>query len=397
VSQPPRTVTGRRRLRLTGRTASAALALTALTFMAGPAGAKPGPTAQDVAKGKRQVQDRAAAVGQIRSRLAQAAGELTRLATSAEVAVERYNGQLVRLAQTRTAYQLTQQRLTIAQQNYDQTRAQVAAFAAEAYRINSGLSDMSLLTGPGGPQGFIDRAGMLEVLARRQADTSRRMYAAQVIADMYRRQAKDGLRAQQQMTGAAEQAKIEADAAVAAQRAAVGRIKADEAQLVRELHAARAHVALLKRQREEAALSAIGVLKGSGRGLLVARAALSRLGTPYSWGGGAASGPTYGSAQGSGTRGFDCSGLVVYAWAKAGVSLDHWTGTQWNSGPHIPTDLLRPGDLVFFATDTANPDTIHHVGIYIGGGQMVEAPYTGGQVRVSSIWRPDLIGATRPV
>lgn len=395
MSQPPRTVTGRRRLRLTGRTASAALALTALTFMAGPAGAKPGPTAQDMAKGRQQVQDRAAAVGQIRSRLAQAAGELTRLATSAEVAVERYNGQLVRLAQTRTAYQLTQQRLTIAQQNYDQTRAQFAAFAAEAYRINSGVSDMSLLTGPGGPQGFIDRAGMLEVLARRQADTSRRMYAAQVVADMYRRQAKDGLRAQQQMTGAAEQAKIEADAAVAAQQAAVSRIKADEARLVRELHAARAHVAQMKRQRE-AALAA-GVLKGSGRGVLVARAALGRLGTPYSWGGGGASGPTYGSAQGSGTRGFDCSGLVVYAWAKAGVSLDHWTGTQWNSGPHIPTDLLRPGDLVFFATDTANPDTIHHVGIYIGGGQMVEAPYTGGQVRVSSIWRPDLIGATRPV
>jgi peptidoglycan DL-endopeptidase RipA len=396
VSQPPRTVTGRRRLRLTGRTASAAFALTALTFMAGPAGAKPGPTTQDMAKGKQQVQDRAAAVGQIRSRLAQAAGELTRLATSAEVAVERYNGQLVRLAQTRTAYQLTQQRLTIAQQNYDQTRAQLAAFAAEAYRINSGLSDMSLLTGPGGPQGFIDRAGMLEVLARRQADTSRRMYAAQIIADMYRRQAKDGLRAQQQMTGAAEQAKIEADAAVAAQRAAVGRIKADEAHLVRELHAARAHVARLKRQREAAALS-LEAFKGSGRGSLVARAALGWLGTPYSWGGGGASGPTYGSAQGSGTRGFDCSGLVVYAWAKAGVSLDHWTGTQWNSGPHVPTDLLRPGDLVFFATDTANPDTIHHVGIYVGGGQMVEAPYTGGQVRISSIWRPDLIGATRPV
>jgi cell wall-associated NlpC family hydrolase len=57
---------------------------------------------------------------------------------------------------------------------------------------------------------------------------------------------------------------------------------------------------------------------------------------------------------------------------------------------------IRPGDLVFFATNTSDPNTIHHVGIYIGNGEMVEAPHTGAYVRISSIWRPDLIGAVRP-
>jgi cell wall-associated NlpC family hydrolase len=86
----------------------------------------------------------------------------------------------------------------------------------------------------------------------------------------------------------------------------------------------------------------------------------------------------------------------MWAYAQVGVSLDHYTGSQWNEGAHIPTSSLRPGDLVFFATDTSDPNTIHHVGIYIGSGSMVEAPYTGANVRISPAFRPDLIGAVRP-
>ncbi|MCK2213978.1 NlpC/P60 family protein [Actinomadura sp. ATCC 31491] len=84
------------------------------------------------------------------------------------------------------------------------------------------------------------------------------------------------------------------------------------------------------------------------------------------------------------------------AWERAGVRLDHWTGTQWTAGPHVPLDQLRRGDLLFFARDTSNPATIHHVGIYVGRGQMVHAPQTGDVVRVAPIGRGDLVGATRP-
>jgi cell wall-associated NlpC family hydrolase len=79
-----------------------------------------------------------------------------------------------------------------------------------------------------------------------------------------------------------------------------------------------------------------------------------------------------------------------------GVHLDHWTGDQWNEGAHVSRADLRPGDLVFFAYNTSDPATIHHVGMYIGNGQMVEAPYTGANVRISSYARPDYIGAVRP-
>ena len=59
---------------------------------------------------------------------------------------------------------------------------------------------------------------------------------------------------------------------------------------------------------------------------------------------------------------------------RSASHLDHWTGDQWNEGAHIPLSALRPGDLLFFATDTSDPNTIHHVGMYVGNGQMVEAP-----------------------
>ena len=96
--------------------------------------------------------------------------------------------------------------------------------------------------------------------------------------------------------------------------------------------------------------------------------ALTQLGKPYQWG-----------AAGPGS--YDCSGLALQAWARAGVRLLHWTGYQWVSGPHVPLAGLRRGDLVFYAFNIADPATIHHVGIYLGHGLMVDAPYTGSFVQ----------------
>jgi cell wall-associated NlpC family hydrolase len=120
------------------------------------------------------------------------------------------------------------------------------------------------------------------------------------------------------------------------------------------------------------------------QGGIAAAWALTQLGRPYQWG---ATGPAS----------YDCSGLAMAAWAQAGVALLHWTGFQWTSGPHVPLRQLRRGDLVFYATNVADPTTIHHVGVYIGGGRMVDAPYTGAFVRIDSIYGfSGLIGATRP-
>jgi cell wall-associated NlpC family hydrolase len=93
--------------------------------------------------------------------------------------------------------------------------------------------------------------------------------------------------------------------------------------------------------------------------------ALQYIGVPYVWGG-------------SSPSGFDCSGLVMYAYAQLGISLPHSSYAMWNYGVAVPEDQLQPGDLVFF-------NGLGHVGLYIGNGQYVEAPHTGAFVQVSSL------------
>jgi peptidoglycan DL-endopeptidase CwlO len=114
------------------------------------------------------------------------------------------------------------------------------------------------------------------------------------------------------------------------------------------------------------------------------RWALAQLGDPYRWG---AVGPDA----------FDCSGLTSSAYRAAGTAIPRVSRAQWNAGPHVAVANLLPGDLVFYADNTRDPATIHHVGMYIGNGLMVHAPHTGAVVQVASIWREGYIGATRIV
>ncbi|MEU1877743.1 C40 family peptidase [Streptosporangium sp. NPDC020072] len=127
----------------------------------------------------------------------------------------------------------------------------------------------------------------------------------------------------------------------------------------------------------------VAALTEQTRGNVVADWALTQIDKPYVW---ASAGPS----------GYDCSGLTMQAWARVGVKMDHWTGTQWTAGRHVPYDRLQRGDLLFFGRGTRRPADIRHVGIYIGNGMMVHAPQTGDVVRVAPMWRKDLIGATRP-
>ncbi len=103
--------------------------------------------------------------------------------------------------------------------------------------------------------------------------------------------------------------------------------------------------------------------------------AQAQMGEPYVWG-----------AEGPGS--WDCSGLTMKAWQQAGVYLSHYTGFQWAETRHLPLSARQPGDLIFYGVSGA---ASHHVALYIGGDLMIEAPHTGANVRVSSIWRPDII------
>lgn len=133
---------------------------------------------------------------------------------------------------------------------------------------------------------------------------------------------------------------------------------------------------------------------------IAVNAANKMLGTPYSWGGGNTRGPSTGiccSPKGrSGTEitGFDCSGLTLYAYAKAGISLPRTAAAQYAASEPVKPGKVRPGDLVFYGK---SPASIHHVGIYIGGGWMLDAPRPGTQVRYSPMdSMTDLLAVARP-
>ena len=118
-------------------------------------------------------------------------------------------------------------------------------------------------------------------------------------------------------------------------------------------------------------------LPSSSQAAKAVQVAMAQIGKPYVW-------------AGAGPNDFDCSGLTMYAWGAAGVLMPHSAADQYAMFPHVNRSDLQPGDLVFFFTP------IDHVGMYVGGGQMVDAPETGQDVQVQAVFWNDYAGAARP-
>ncbi len=131
-----------------------------------------------------------------------------------------------------------------------------------------------------------------------------------------------------------------------------------------------------------AGTSANGIPRVYGRQAVeyVIRRGSSQMGVPYSWGGGTLNGPSKGVDSGAGTVGFDCSGLVRYSFAGAGVLIPRFSGDQYNAGRHIPPSQAKRGDLIFYG-----PGGGQHVTIYLGNGQMLEASGSAGKVTVNPV------------
>ena len=140
--------------------------------------------------------------------------------------------------------------------------------------------------------------------------------------------------------------------------------------------------------REAVALAAVLVRRPGSTKNSLALAALHfaerQKGKPYQWGG-------------VGPKGYDCSGLVMKAYAKAGITIPRVANDQYGAGEPVPLSSARAGDLVFYATDVTNPRSIHHVAIYLGHGRVLDAPYTGAFVGVRPLWTDGLLPvAVRP-
>jgi cell wall-associated NlpC family hydrolase len=117
----------------------------------------------------------------------------------------------------------------------------------------------------------------------------------------------------------------------------------------------------------------------------VIKRAGSQMGVPYSWGGGTLDGPSKGVDSGANINGFDCSGLMRYAFAGVGVLIPRFSGDQYNAGRHIPQNEARRGDLIFYG-----PGGSQHVTMYLGNGQMLEASGSAGKVTVSPVRKPGM-------
>jgi cell wall-associated NlpC family hydrolase len=117
----------------------------------------------------------------------------------------------------------------------------------------------------------------------------------------------------------------------------------------------------------------------SGAAAVAVAAAEREIGVPYVWGG-------------TTPAGFDCSGLVMWAYAQAGISLPHYSGAQYADTTHIPMADIEAGDLLFYG-----PGGSQHVAMYVGGGSMIEAPYTGASVWITGVRTSGLAGVGRVV
>jgi cell wall-associated NlpC family hydrolase len=370
------------------------------------------PTQAQINAAENRVRQQQAALGAQRGRLSAANVQLASLQAQAEVLTQRYDQTLVDEQRAAAAYKTTEARLEYAQRAQQDSQQRLARLAASEFESGGGFGPMtSMLGNASGPQGYLSEVGLGQVMAQNGTDTEAEAQANDVVAAAFRKQAHELLVSEQGDLRAASHLKLAVEAAVTQQQAFVRASEARKNSLAGQVARSQAHVAALKSARQAAlAAAAAAAAKAAAaaaansapsststapswavssgasatQGDIAANWALTQLGKPYQWG-----------AAGPGT--YDCSGLTMMAWAHAGVSLLHYTGYQWEEGPHVPLDRLQRGDLLFYATNNSDPATIHHVGIYIGNGMMVDAPFTGADVRIDSIYQPGIpIGAVRP-
>jgi cell wall-associated NlpC family hydrolase len=286
-----------------------------------------------------------------------------KLGDQLEQLTEQYNGLRVRLQQAERAADAAATNARRQNEALESVRVEVAQLAATSYMNGSSDPTLAFLSSQN-PQNVLDQASTL------------RYFATQ-----------SGTRALGLMQ--AMQAAQRAHKAAQSRKANVQTLRKDldtQRTKVEKLYE-KARDKLVRKAPEKAA--ELPPVAGSGKGAQAVRFALKQLGVPYSWGGGSQSGPSYGIAQGAGIKGFDCSGLTMYAYAQVGIRLPHYTGSQWNAGVQVSRSRLQPGDLVFFHAD------LHHMGMYIGDGKMVHAPQTGDVVKISPIAGRPWAGAVR--
>jgi cell wall-associated NlpC family hydrolase len=380
-------------------------------------------------------------------------GRLDALNSQAEAAAERYNAGRIALVRSQAVASRAEQRLSRDQAALDQIKIQVSAFVAQAYRSGGPDQFVQLIT-TSTPQTFLDEAAALNQIAAGQAGAMQKLATARHRQEQAKAEATAAVEAAASTLQGIERDKAQVLAAANTVQAILHDLQVKQAQLIKAAkdaaarRVAQAQADSLKAQARATALaiaafaaaqSAVTVPTPpqatpvsttnpvappvapvapvnttnpvappvppvppvapvapvapvvtvsppeqhyAGKAAQIAvQVAQAQLGKPYVWG---AAGPDS----------FDCSGLTMFAYAQAGISLPHYTGAQWNQGRHVSQSELQPGDLIFFGQD------LGHVGMYLGNGNFIHAPHTGDVVKISALsgyYQSEYAGAIRLV
>ena len=271
---------------------------------------------------------------------------------------EEYNGLRIQLTQARTEAKVAQRTYAEDLVRLGAGQVSVGQLAAQSY-MNGGLDTTLEMLTSSSPQTVIDRAAIMQQLQQENGDKIGQLAAAVAAAQRARETARQ-------------------QGVLAARLAAQMAVKQQAAQKKINLLNSAVFAKAMAVFNQTGKYPTINLPTANTIGAQALQYALSRRGDPYVWG---AAGP----------NAFDCSGLVLWAYAQVGISLPHFTGDQWNMGVHVSRADLQPGDLVFFYAD------IGHVGLYIGNGLMVDAPDFGETVQVQPVMWDVYVGAVRIV
>ncbi|WP_345604662.1 C40 family peptidase [Pseudonocardia adelaidensis] len=383
----------------------------------------PNPSDDDLRQSRETVDARAGDVARLTSTLAELDSRTDDLQAALAAQRETAEAALVDLQSAQDAATAARKRAEAARIEtqaatvaIDEARARLDEIVSTTYLQGLDTGPLGLLTEATSPDDLLARAEYTDLIARTQLQAQEGLERARVEKANADSSARAALEEAKKAEAEAATAKAAADDAVAAAQAAaraqaakLAEVAAQRADVQRQLDAAESADAGLRAQRSrfddwqrrmaeeraareraerDAAAARVAsagsaAVRGGAAVRRVIDRAMSQIGVQYVWGGGNGRGPSTGIPDAFGSSlnrvGFDCSGLMQYAFSGAGVSLPRVSRNQFHAGEQVPVSAIRPGDMVFYQNPGA---PIHHVAMYVGDGKMIEAPYTGGNVRV---------------
>jgi cell wall-associated NlpC family hydrolase len=301
--------------------------------------------------------------------------DLQRLYLEAEEATETYNATEEKLKEKRAEVGRLDVALSKVRLSLHDSRGAAGRLARQQYQNSTGISPYVRLLLARDPQHALEQGHVIGRLARERAETLGRLSGTEHRADELARKARKALDDQLTLADRQKKERNAVRGKLAGVEDLLASLTAEQLARLAEFE----EKGIEKAQRE---LTTSGALGDDNRGPTrkgdkALEYARRQLGKPYQWG---AEGP----------RTYDCSGLTSRAWAHAGTRIPRTSQEQWARLPRVPLTDLRPGDLVLYFPGAT------HVALYVGHGEVIEAPRTGEKIKVSPLASHPLLGAVRP-